>query len=576
MINKKIAETFFEISQYLSLENSYFESQAYEKAAKAILSLDIDIYNIYKSKGVLGLQEIPGIGKTLAKRVEEYIKTNKIKKLEELKDKYPLNINELLLIEGIGPKMARILYEKLGIKNIKDLEEAIKAHKLRNISGFGEKTEKNILKAIIFSKKSKGRFLLAEIEPLVAKLKEKIESLKGVKKVAIAGSFRRCKETVGDIDILVQADSAKETLTFFEKSNLVKTIYGKGKTKISLRLNNGIDVDIRIVDVNSFGSGFQYFTGNKDHNIALRLFAERELGLKINEYGVFKNNKNIAGRTEKDVYHALGMEVPPPEIRTNDGEIEAALNNSLPTLVKEKDILGDLHMHTLWSDGMFSIKRMAQAAKKMGYQYISITDHTGNLKIANSLNEKRVLEQILEIKRINKEIKGIKIFTGAEVNIKQNGSIDMEENVLSKLDWVVASIHSGFKMPKEKMTKRIIKAMENPYVRAIGHPTGRIIKEREGYELDWQKIFKIAKETGTFLEINSFPNRLDINNVVVRNALKFGLKIVINTDAHHIDHLKFMKYGVCQARRGWAEKKDILNTLSLSEFEKVISKKIPF
>ncbi len=576
MANNNLSKIFLEISQYLSLKDSFFESRAYEKAAKIISSLDKDIEKLYKTQGIQGLENISGIGKTLAKRIEEYLKTGKILKLAELKKEFPFNLSEILAIEGIGPKMAKILYEKLNIKNVKDLEKAAKLHKISKLAGFGPKTEDNILRAINFSKQTKGRFLLGYIEPFVLELKQAISKIKYVKRVEIAGSFRRCKETVGDIDILVESSKPEEIAKFFQNSDLTETIYGKGKTKISLRLKYGFDIDIRIIKAKSFGSALQYFTGNKEHNIALRTFGEKKFNLKINEYGVFKGKKNIASKTEKEVYAALNMKTPPPEIRTNRGEIKAALNNSLPELIEQKDIKGDLHMHTVWSDGNFPIKEMAKQAKNIGYQYIAITDHAGNLKIAGGLTEKKLQEQIKEIKKIDKTIKGIKIFSGAEVNIKKSGLIDVSNKTLSQLDWVVASIHSNFKMPKQEMTKRIVKAMENPYVRTIGHPTGRIIQKRQAYEIDWEIIFKAAKTTGTYLEINSFPDRLDINDLIIQKAIKFGLKLIINTDAHHIKHLKFMKYGVCQAKRGWAEKKDIINTLSLKEFKKIISQKKPF
>ncbi len=576
MANKDLAKVFLEISQYLSLKDSFFEARAYEKAAKTIAYLDKDVSDIYKKQGRQGLEEIPGIGKTLAERIEEFLKTSKISKLTELKKEFPFNLPEILAVEGVGPKMAKVLYEKLGIKNVKDLEEAAKLHKISKLAGFGPKTEDNILRAISFSKQTKGRFLLGYIEPFVLELKQTISKIKGVKKVEIAGSFRRCKETIGDIDVLVESLEPKEIAKFFQNSDLTETIYGKGPTKISLRLKHGLDVDIRIIRAESFGAALQYFTGNKEHNIALRTFAEKKFNLKINEYGIFKGRKSIAGKTEKEIYAVLGMKTPPPEIRTNRGEIEAALNNSLPKLVEQKDIKGDLHMHTVWSDGNFSIQEMAKKAKTFGYQYIAITDHAGNLKVAGGLSEKKLLEQIEKVKEANKKIKNIKIFSGAEINIKKNGLVDVSNKVLSQLDWVVASVHSSFKMPKKEMTKRIIRAMENPYVKAIGHPAGRIIQKRQGYELDWEMVFKAAKATGTYLEINAFPDRLDINDLIIQKAIKFGLKLVINTDSHHLNHLKFMKYGICQARRGWAEKKDIINTLPLKEFEKIISQKRPF
>ncbi len=572
MINKEIAKIFYQIGEYLAMKDIAFKPQAYQKASQIVESLSQDLADIYQKGKLSALKKIPGIGKNLALKIEEYIKTGKISKLEKLKKECPVNLEELSTIEGLGPKTIKILYKDLRIKNINDLEKAAKAHKIRKLFGFGLKTENNILRSINFAKQSQGRFLLGFIEPLAEEIVEQLKSLKEVKKLEIAGSFRRKKETVGDIDILVISLKPKKVIDFFVKMPQVEAIYENGRTKSSVRLKYGFDVDLRVVEPECFGSALQYFTGNKEHNIALRTYAEKKLFLKINEYGIFKKGKRIASKTEEKVYEVLKMDCPAPELRTNMGEIEAAINRKLPKIIGYDEVLGDLHMHTVWSDGNFSIEKMAKEAKKLGRKYIAITDHTGSLKIANGMDEKTILAQIKKIKKINKKIKGIKIFSGAEVNIKQSGKIDVSDKILSKLDWVVASIHSAFKMSKAKMTERIIMAMENPYVRVIGHPSGRIIQQREGYELDWEKIFKAAKRTGTFLEINAYPGRLDLRDIIIQKAVRSGVKLVISTDSHHKDQLKFLKFGIAQARRGWAEKKDIINALSLEKFEKLVNK----
>ncbi len=571
MTNKELAKIFFEIADYLQGKGVDFKPYAYRKAAFALESLERDVREIYREEGIKKIEEIPGVGESIALKIEEYIKTGKIKYYEKIKKELPVNLREITQIEGMGPRKARILYKKLGIRNLKDLEKAAKEHKIAPLFGFGEKTEKNILEGIAFLKRDKGRFLLGYIMPTVEQIIRSLKKLKEVKKINVAGSVRRMKETIGDVDILIVSENSKKVMDFFVSLPGVMRIWGKGATRASIRLKEGFDVDLRVVSEKSYGSALQYFTGSKEHNIMTRKIA-MEKGLKLNEYGVFKGSKMLASRTEKDVYKAIGLPFIPPEIRENQGEIEAALENRLPRLIDYDDIKGDLHCHSHWNGGANSIKEMAKKAREMGYEYIGISDHTKFLRIEHGLNEKQLLEQKKEIDKLNKEFEsqGLKfrILHGCEANILNDGSVDIKDEILEKLDYVIAGIHSNFKMEKKKMTERIIKAMRNPNIDIISHPTGRLIQRRDEYQIDFEKILRTAKETKTILEINSCPERLDLKDVYIRKAKEAGVKMVINTDSHEKNQLRFIRFGIAQARRGWAEKKDIINTLPLEKILK--------
>lgn len=575
MTNQEIAKIFYEISAFLEMEDVPFKPFAYEKAALTLENLEKDVKEIYQEGGREALEKIPGIGKSMAEKIEEYLKTGKIKYYEDLKKKTPVKIDELTQVEGLGPKKIKVLYQKLGIRNLKDLERAAKAHKIAPLFGFGEKTERNILEGIAFLKRSKGRFLLGEILPKVREIEAKLRSLKEVEEISVAGSVRRRKETIGDVDFLVVSKKPEKVMDFFVSLPGVVKIWGKGKTKASIRLKEGFDVDLRVIPRNVYGASLQYFTGSKEHNIATRKIAI-DKGLKLSEYGLFKGSKMIAGRTEKDVYEALGMEWIPPELRENRGEIEAALKGKLPKLVELKDIKGDLHCHTKWNGGKNTIEEMVKTALERGYEYLGISDHTKFLRIERGLDEKKLSEQRKEIEKLNEKFEkdGIKfkVLQGAETNILKDGSIDIKEEALKKLDYAIAGIHSNFKMPKKEMTERVIKAMKNPYIKIISHPTGRILKRRDEFQIDIGKVIRAAKEYNVILEINSYPERLDLNDINIREAIKYGVKLVINTDAHHKDQLRYMEFGVYQARRGWAEKKDIINTYPLEKLLKFLRK----
>ena len=575
MRNLELAQIFSQMADLLEMkeEDTFFESRAYNKAARVFESLKEDVGEIYQGGGLRALQKIPGVGKGLASKIEEFIKTGQIKAYQKLKKESPVDLDSLTSVEGLGPRKIKVLYKKLKIRNLKDLEKAAKAGKIRKLAGFGEKSEKNILQAIIFVKTSKGRFLLGLILPIVRQIINQLEQLPEIGKISVAGSIRRMKETIGDVDILVTSSKPKKVMDFFVQMPEVVKVWAKGPTKSSVRLKGGFDCDLRVIKKQSFGSALQYFTGNKDHNILTRRLA-RQKGLKLNEYGLFKGKKRMAGQTEKKVYQSIGLPYIEPELRTNTGEIEAALRqaqgkpNGLPKIIGYDEIKGDCHVHTDWSDGAETIEQMARAAKKMGYQYLVITDHAGFLKIAHGLDEKRLLKQMAKVDKVNQRVAGIRILKGCEVDIKDNGSLAIKDEILAKLDLVVAAIHSSFKMNKNDMTKRLLRAINNPQVDIIAHPTGRVIHKREAYALDFEKIFKAAKQTKTALEICAYFSRLDLKDTDIRQAREAGVKLVIGTDAHSANHLPIIELGIAQARRGWAEKKDILNSQSLKEFLK--------
>jgi DNA polymerase (family 10) len=571
MNNQKIAQMFSEIADFLEMEDVPFKPQAYKKAAIILDNLEEDVSDVYSKGGKKALIDLSGVGKSMAEKIEEYLKTGKIKYYQELKKKIPVDVDDLMAIEGIGPKTIKTFYKKLGIKNVEDLEKAIKNHEIASLPGFKEKTEENILTGIKFLKRNRGRFLLSEILPEAEEIKNKLKELKEIEKISIAGSFRRRKETVGDIDILVVAKKSEKVMDFFVNLSDVVKIWGKGKTKSSVRMKGGFDVDLRVVNKKSYGSALQYFTGAKDHNITTRKIAIKK-GLKLNEYGVFKGKKMVAGWNEKGVYKKLGLSWITPELREDRGEIEAAGKNELPKLIELKDIKGDLHCHSEWDGGNHSIREMAEAAINRGYQYLGISDHTKFLKIENGLDEKKLERQRKEIEKLNKKFKNFKILQGAEVNILKDGSLDISNEALEKLDYVIAGVHSSFKLSREEMTKRIIKAMSNPFINIISHPTGRILRERDQYDIDIDKIFEAAKKYKVFLEINSSPKRLDLNDVNIKKAIDYGLKLTINTDSHHKDQLKYMKFGIMQARRGWVKKEDIINTFSLEKIAELFKR----
>lgn len=575
MKNQELAKIFSEMAMFLEIESIPFKPQAYEKAVLGLENLTEGVEKIYKREGKDGLKKIPGVGENIAEKIIEYLKKGKIKAYEKLRQKMPVKIQELTQVESVGPKMVGVLYKHLKITNLKELEEAARQKKIRSLPNFGEKTEENILKGIEFLKRNKGRFLLGHIYFKVEDILARLKALKEVEKISIAGSIRRMKETIGDVDILVATKNPKKIMDYFISLPGIVKVWDYGLTKSSIRVEQGFDIDLRVVKDSEFGSALQYFTGSKEHNIALRKIAI-DKGLKLNEYGVFKGRRKIAGKTEQEVYTALGLPYIEPEMRTNTGEIEIA--PGLPKIIDYDDIKGDLHIHSNWNGGENSIKEIAKVAQKMGYEYIGISDHTKFLRIEHGLDEKQLLAQHKEIQKLNLKFKiknlKFKVLHGCEANILEDGRLDIDDEVLSQLDYVIAGIHSRMKMPKGEMTERIIRAMKNPNVDIIAHPTGRLIQRRDEYAIDFDKILEVAKKTNVALEINSFPDRLDLKDINIRKAVRRGVKLIINTDSHCIDHLVFIKFGIGQARRGWATKKDIINTWPLEKIKKFFEKNL--
>ncbi|MBI4690219.1 MAG: DNA polymerase/3'-5' exonuclease PolX [Nitrospirae bacterium] len=571
MKNQEIAGIFSAIADLLEIKGENpFRIRAYRRAAQNIEGLAKDVAGISREE----LLKIPGIGHDLADKIGEYLKSGKVESYEELKKEVPEGLAALLMVPSLGPKTAKLLYERLKIKNIDELERFAREHKLSGLPGIKEKTEENILKGIEMVKRGKERQPLGRVLPAAFDIIEHLKQNAMVGKISVAGSLRRSKDTVRDIDILATSEKPDDVMRAFVHLPHVKEVLMKGPTKSSIITGEGIQVDLRVVEDESFGAALAYFTGSKEHNIKLREMAVKK-GLKINEYGIFreKDNRRLGGKDENDVYKILGLSYIPPELRENTGEIEAAQNNSLPNLIDPKDIRGDLHIHSKWSDGSHTFEELIDTARAIGYEYIAITDHSKGLGIARGLSEERVIEEKKVIDTINKKLKNFKLLMGLEVDIRSDGRLDFDEDILSLTDIVVASIHSGFRQSVEQLTKRLVSAIKNPYVSVIAHPTGRLIGERDPYEVNMDHIFDAAKETGTALEINAYPLRLDLNDIYVKKAKERGIKFAINTDAHLISQFDYMSYGVSIARRGWLEKKDVLNTLSYNDLIKALQKK---
>ena len=563
MKNQELSRLFSELATHLEIQEVPFKPQAFLRVAETLKTLGKDVQEIYQKEGLKGLEGIPGVGKGIAGKMEEYLKTGEIRELTAYKRKMPVNIEELTLVEGIGPKMVKELWKYLKIKNLKDLESKAKAGKVAKLSGFGEKKEQNILEAIAFLKRSSGRRLLGDIYPIAQKYVEELKDSGLVSRAVPAGSLRRMKETIGDIDILVTTKQPEKVMDFFVHMIPHEKVWGMGKTKTSLRSKEGFDVDVRVVEEKVFGAALQYFTGSKEHNVKVRTLALKK-GLKLSEYGLFKGKKLIACKTEKAVYKALGMQEPEPELREDRGEVEAAFKGSLPRIVAYDSLRGDLQVQTNWTDGKHSIEEMAKEAKKQGLEYIAITDHTRDLAMVGGADERKLMAQMAEIDKVQKKVSGIKILKGAEVNIRKDGTLDIEDKVLAKLDVVGVAVHSYFKMARKDMTKRIIQAMENPNVDILFHPTGRRLLLRQEYDIDMDKIIATAKKTGTILEANA-SSRMDLSDINIKKAVEAKAKLAINSDAHAKSHFAFLQFGIAQARRGWAKESDVVNTLPLKQ-----------
>ncbi len=557
MQNRKVAQILYEVADLLELEGVEFKPRAYRRAAQAVESCPVPIEDLVREGRVT---ELPGVGKSIADKIEEIVKTGRLRYHEELKKKLPVDLYSLTQVEGVGPKIAKLLYEHLGVKNLDDLERAAREHRIRTVPGLGPKVEEKILRGLAEARKTEKRVLLGYALPLAEGIRERLRESGLFKAVEIAGSLRRGKETIGDIDILGISDRPEEASEAFASLPDVEEVLAKGPKKTSVRLADGIQVDLRIVPAESFGAALQYFTGSQAHNIRLRERAV-SLGFKLNEYGVFKGKERVAGRDEAEVYKALGLPWIPPELREDRGEIQAAEEGKLPQLVEPDQILGDLHVHTDWSDGKGSLEEMAQAAMELGYRYIAIVDHFRFAQAIPGLGPEELVRQMEAIQELNRKLKGFRLLCGIEANILPDGAIDVPRELLRELDVVVAAVHTHMRMPKKDMTKRLLSAIENEDVDIIAHPSGRLIGERSAYDVDWEEVFRRAAKYGTILEINANPQRLDLCAEHIREAIDTGVKLALGTDAHHPDHLRFMRYGVLTARRGWAEAEDVINTL---------------
>lgn len=578
--NAEVAHILREIAIYLEMDDVPFKPRAYEKVADVISDLEEEVADVYKNGGAPAILKIPGIGTGIGEKIEELLTTGHIKYYEQLKKKMPVDITGLTALSGLGPKHVKTLYKKLGVKTLPDLERATRSGKISALPGFGKKSEENILKAIDFSKKSGGRFILGFIVPEVEKIRGHLAKLKEVQKIDIAGSIRRGKETIGDADILVISRKPKSIMDFFVRMSEVDQIVAHGETKSAVRLKSDLEVDLRVVPAKSYGAALNYFTGSKDHNIALREIAIKK-GWKLNEYGLHGQIANskwqmVAGKTEEEIYKKLGMMYIPPELREMTGEIEAARQGKLPKLIKQGDLKGDLQVQTSWTDGKNTILEMAKAAKEAGLEYIAITDHTKRLAITHGLDEKRIEMQWKEIDHINKEFKvrGSKfvVLRGTECDILPDGKLDLPDKTLAKIDVVGVSVHSRFNMSRKDQTERIKRAMSNPHVDILFHPTGRIIQGREPYDVDMEGIIAHAKSTGTILEIDAYPVRSDLKDEYIKKCVEAGVKMSIDSDAHTAAHFEFLMYGVIQARRGWAKSEDVVNTRSVNEMLKLLKR----
>ncbi|WAC08259.1 MAG: DNA polymerase/3'-5' exonuclease PolX [Thermodesulfobacteriota bacterium] len=570
MKNQEVANFFKRIADMLEIKGENpFRIRAYQKAAQNIENLAEDIVLIAERNE---LDTLPGIGKDLSQKITEIITTGTLQKYEELKKEIPEGLMEIITIPGLGPRTAKALFDELRVENIDQLEKLAQAHRLQGLPGIKAKTEENILKGIALYRQKLARMMLSTMLALSREITGELKKLKEVKKMCVAGSVRRYRETIKDIDILIISPQPEKVMDFFAHLPFVETVQAKGRTKSSIRARGGIQVDLRVVEPDCFGAALCYFTGSKAHNIRLRELAVTK-GLKINEYGIFRGEKKIGGKDEQEIYASAGLPFIPPELREDRGEIEAALEGKLPHLVERRDIRGDFHVHSLYSDGAATLEEIARKAEAMGLEWVAICDHSQSLKIAGGLSIAKLEEKIAEIKKFNRKNKKVKLVCGTEVDISNDGGLDYPDELLGKLDVVIAAIHSGFKQDEKTLTSRIIKAMHNHRVHCIAHPTGRLIGERDAYAFNLDMVLDEAARTNTALEINAYPQRLDLNDIYSRAAKDKGVKLTIGTDAHSLDQMEYLELGLSVARRGWLGKTDILNCLSYNDLITVLKRK---
>ncbi|MFP4363922.1 MAG: DNA polymerase/3'-5' exonuclease PolX [Spirochaetia bacterium] len=568
-MNRKIADLFREVADALEIKGVQWKPRAYRKAARTIQSLEKSLDRIYEKEGKKGLKEIPGIGDSIADHIAQYIQTGEVEEFTEHLQGVSKGQNKLLDIEGIGPKTVNTLAKELGIQSIEDLEDAVKNEKIRALEGFGKKTEEKMKESLSNYKANKGRMLLGKALPIAEDMVASLQKNTPVDRIEYAGSLRRMKETIGDLDILAVSKEPEKVMDYFTSQKNVDRVLNKGETKSSVVTDQGLQIDLRVIQKEHWGAAELYFTGSKDHNVALRK-AAGDQGFKLSEYGLEDSDsgKLQTFDSEKGVYEKLGYSFIPPQLRENRGELEAAKNGSLPDLIRVEDVKGDLQMHTNYSDGQESIQKMAEAAEQMGYEYIAITDHSKATRIANGMDEKALRKQIAEIESLHS---GIKIIKSAEVEILKDGSLDYPDELLKELDMVLVTIHSGFLSSEKEMTKRILKAFENKYVNIFGHPTGRKIGTRKAYQYDFVKIAKEAADKHIALEINCSPERLDLNDQLILKAKEQNVKFSLGTDSHISSNLDTVRFGVGQAQRGWLEAGDVINTYSYKKLTSFFS-----
>jgi DNA polymerase (family 10) len=575
--NKEIADIFSNIAAMLGIDDSStskFEIRAYQRAALTIEGLQEDLELIYRRGGINALMELPGIGKGLAQKIEEYLKTGKMKKYEEMRKKYPIDFVELAKIEGLGAKKIGVLYKKLGVKDVETLKDALEKHKVRELAGFGAKSEEVLADGIKILESSRGRLLLGDVLPEAESIVSKLAGSGLAESVIIAGSIRRMRETVGDIDILALSKSPEKVMDFFSGMDEVKSIISKGPTKTTVWLKIGTSCDLRVIEPSSFGAAIQYFTGSKNHNIGVRTIAVKK-GYKLNEYGLFeKSGRLISSSNEETIYAKLGMEWMPPEMREDRGEIKLAQEHRIPDLIQLKDLLGDMHTHTKETDGMNTLEEMAAAAGAAGLAYFATTNHTKSLRVARGMDEKRFEEFFRKVDSLNEKLGGKPaILKGAEVDILKDGSLDLGRAALEKMDCVVAAVHSNFSMSYEEMTARVGKALDTGLVNILAHPTGRVINQREPYKIDLEKVAESAVRNMVALEVNSYPSRLDLNDTNILSLRGYNVMFSVDSDGHNVSHFGFLRYGIGTARRGWLTKEKVINTMPLEKTKKFLAKK---
>ena len=568
--NADIAEIFNKVADLLEiLDENPFRVRAYRNAARAIGGLSQSVAAMVEEGK--DLTELPGIGKDLAGKIGEIVKTGNLSQLQDLEDRIPPQLIRLMKIPGLGPKRVKALYDQLNITSLEDLKKSAEQGEIRKLKGFGEKTEAAIL-AEMGREKKEERIKLNIAEEVANGVVSYLKKVEGVSELIVAGSFRRKKETVADLDILATCKKGSKVMDAFVEYGPVDKVVAKGETRSTIVLRSGIQMDLRVVPEASYGAALHYFTGSKAHNIAVRTLGVKK-GLKINEYGVFKGAKHTAGKKEEEVFDRVGLPFIEPELREGQGEIEAAQQGKLPKLITLKDIRGDLHVHTKETDGRHSLEQMVEAARQRGYQYIAITEHSKRLSMTHGFDAKRLAKRNDEIDRLNGKLKGFSVLKSIEADILEDGSLDLSDDILKELDLTVCSVHSKFNLPQKKQMERIIRAMDNPYFNILAHPSGRLINERQPYEVDMEGLIKAAKERGCIMEVNAHPDRLDLSDIHCRLAKDNGVKMVVSTDAHSVNDYDLMRFGVWQARRGWLEKEDVLNTRTADELKKLVKRK---